>query len=123
MTPADLGARLLGLALPAETARRFAFPGFVLACLLALLLAVGAAKLGWGLFDWFNDRQAVAEDRAEHNARVEADLRQAEGAAGRDKADRDRADALEQDELEDLTDDAEAAGDSPADAVWGGLFD
>jgi hypothetical protein len=94
--------------------------GIVLAVLAALALAVG----GWKSFDWFNDREAVQEDRDAHNAAVNADLRVAEGAAGGAKAARDIADAAEQDELEDMTDEADDAGDSPADDIWnGGLFD
>lgn len=62
MKPAAIGARMLGLFLPVETARRFALPGFIAACVLALLAFWGA----WQAFDWFNDRAAVerAADRA-----------------------------------------------------------
>lgn len=120
--PADIGFKLLDLFLPSQTARKFAFPGFVLACLLALLVLGGVAKLGVAAFDYFNDREAVAEDRAAHNARVNEDLREAEGEAGRTKAERDRAEDREQDELEDQVDEAEAAGDSPADTVWPSLW-
>lgn len=114
-----IGAWLLGLVLPAQVARKFALPGFVLACVLLIVAGWGA----WQVFDWFNDRAAVAEDRAAHNARVNEDLRRAEGQAGRAKAERDRAEAEQQDELEDTIDDHEDAGSSPADDVWGSVFD
>ena len=119
MTPASIGAALLGLLLPAQVARRFALPGFILACLLLLAALWGA----WQAFDWFNDRQAVQRDRDAHNAQMNEDLRRAEGEAGRAKSERDRAEDEEQDDLEDVTDAAAETGDSPADTIWDRVFD
>lgn len=118
MTPITIGAKLLGLVLPVDLARKFALPGFILAC----LLLAGAAWGAWEVFDHFNDRAAVQKDRTAHNAQVNADLRKAEGAAGRRKAERDRADDAENDELEDVIDEAHDNGTSPADTVWDRVF-
>lgn len=56
MTPASIGAGLLGTVLPRPAARKFALAGFILACLLAVGAAVGAFKL----WDWWDDRKAVS---------------------------------------------------------------
>lgn len=77
MTPASIGARLLGLFLPLETARKFALPGFILAALLALTAAWGA----WQAFDWFNDRDAVRDAANAANAEFRERADAATGAA------------------------------------------
>jgi len=124
MTPASIGAKLLGLVLPGATARKFAPLGFGLACILALLAVWAVFKLAWPVFDWFNDREAVAEDRAEANAEFTEKQLDAERAAGADKRSRDADDAQTQKELTDAIDQADRDGRSAADDVWDdGLFD
>lgn len=124
MTPASIGARLLGLVLPAQTARKFALPGFILAAALALLLGLGLFKAGWAAFDWFNDREAVEQDRRAANAEFAEKQLEAERGAGAAKRSRDARDAKTQEGLDDEVDEANRDGRSAADDVWnGGLFD
>lgn len=124
MNPAMIGAKLLGLVLPADTARKFAPWGFALACILALLAVWGTFKLAWPVFDWFNDREAVAEDRAEANAEFTEKQLKAERDAGANKRARDAADAQTQKETDNAIDQADRDGRSAADDLWnGGLFD
>lgn len=124
MTPASIGAKLLGLVLPADTARKLAPWGFGLACILAVLAALAVFKLAWPLFDWFNDREAVAEDRQKSNAEFTGKQLDAERAAGADKRERDAREAQERKELDDAIDQADRDGRSAADDLWAdGLFD
>lgn len=124
MSPARIGSALLGLAFTPQTARRFALPGFILAACLAGLLAFGLFKLGWGIFDWFNDREAIQQDRREANAEFAGKQIDAERAAGAGKHARDTAESETQEGLENEVDDADRNGRSAADDLWnGGLFD
>lgn len=84
MTPADIGARVLALALPIESARRLAPLGL----LLAALLIVGAGWAGWRVFDHFNDRDAVRDAVNEANAEFAEGFSRASGRA--DVASQDR---------------------------------
>jgi len=77
MNPAAIGSRLLGLALPEAVARRFALVGFAIAC----VLLAGAIYAAWQAFDWFNDRDAVADATNEANADFAEDFDQVTGAA------------------------------------------
>lgn len=124
MTPATIGAKLLGLVLPIGTARKYAPFGFALACILALLAGLALFKLAWPVFDWFNDREAVAEDRDKANAEFTKKQLDAERAAGATKDARDAETARQQKELNDAIDQADRDGRSAADDAWnGGLFD
>ena len=92
--------------------------------ILALLLVWGMFKLAWPVFDWFNDREAVAEDRDKANAEFTKKQLDAERVAGAAKDARDADAAREQKELNDAIENADRDGRSAADDVWnGGLFD
>lgn len=102
MTPADIGAKLLGLALPAATARRLAPLGLGLAILLALGLAWGA----WQAFDWFNDRDAVRDAVNEANSDFAKDKDEATGAADIESGERRAAVDAQMRTTEELIDEA-----------------
>lgn len=98
-----------------------------LAALAAGIAILAACAAAWGTFklwDKWDDRQAIEQDRAAANAELRAKQLEAERKAGEAKRDRDAADRQEQRELEDEIEDAGRAGRSAADDVWsGGLFD
>lgn len=97
------------------------------AVVVAALAVVALLTALWGIWqaiDWWDDRQAVNADRDAANAEFLERQVKAEREASAAKADRDRSEAAEQDELEDEVDDAQSHGRSAADDVWdGGLFD
>lgn len=87
MTPASIGAWLLGLVLSPARARKFALPGFILAALLAL----GGLWGAWQVFDHVNDRQAVKRAMAEQAQQESAAALAAERAANINATARDDA--------------------------------
>lgn len=120
MTPRAIGSGLMGLfGIKVDLARKLAVPGFI----LAVLLALGAC---WGMFkawDWWDDRQAVQEDRTKANAEFAEDVLEAERTARAEKDARDEKERKANDALEDAIDEADRAGRSAADDVWNcGLF-
>jgi hypothetical protein len=94
------------------------------AAVFAILTLCGAT---WGVlaaWDWWDDRQAVNDDRAKSNAEFRAKQLEAERSAGGLKRERDAAEDEEQEELEDEVEEAGRDGRSAADDLWdGGLFD
>ena len=98
----------------------------LLAPLAAALAALALLAALWGAFqawDWWDDRQAVEDDRNAANAEFRERQVKAERKAGGDKAARDAAEAERQRDLQEELDDANQAGGTGADTVWGGLFD
>ena len=88
-------------------------------------IALGVAALIAAFFLWlhFHDRGVIENERNEREAEVAKKVSKADRKAGANKADRDKAEGKKQSELERQADEADRNGDSPLDAVWGGLFD
>ena len=124
LEPADIGFRVLdAVGVPASAARRFAPAGFVIALLALLAAFYGMFRVGWAVFDWWNDRDAVEQATNASNAEFRERQLEVERKAGDDKDKRDAADRAAQQDLEGKLDDANQAGDSGADTVWnGGLW-
>lgn len=88
---------------------------------LATVALASLAAAGWGAFklwDWFDDRKAVIEDRNKSNAALRGRVIQADRAAGAAKDARDRAFDADQDRLKEKADEAKRAGRSPLDAMF-----
>lgn len=102
-------------------------PTRVVAWLAPVLLSLAAAAAlygGFQLWDWWDDRQAVSDDRDKANAEALEKQVKAERKAGAEKAERDAEDRRNLEELENEAEAAADRGDPPADAVWNsGLFD
>ncbi|WP_109808430.1 hypothetical protein [Sphingosinithalassobacter portus] len=85
---------------------------------LALLIALsGAVRGALAVFDWFNDRGAVSNDRNKNNARVRSDQVDAERGAMKARQMRDAAEANEQANLIERIDDARTNRSSALDAI------
>ena len=124
ISPADIGSSILSaVGVPVQPARRLAPWAFVFALLLALAATWGLFRVGWAVFDWWNDRAAIEDATGKANAEFRERQLEAERKAGDAKDTRDAADAAAQRDLEKELDDADKAGSSGADAVWnGGLW-
>ena len=88
--------------------------------LVAIAALVAFGLVSWGgfkLWDWWDDRQAIAKHDAKVTAKVVKRAAEADRAAGQAKRTRDDAMAAAEDNLKDVINDAKITGRNGHDAL------